>query len=292
MNREIILDVKKYIDENLKSELTVDLLSKRAGFSTYHFSKLFSHYIGLPVMEYVRRMRLSGAIYELCMGKRIIDVALDYGFESHNGFSKAFKKVYGYSPEEYRKRTVPHRPPSDNPLKLSLTEDIKTSRVRIIESEGFYIAGSIITTSEELSSVAMRPAIWNSIDLSEIENKIYALAMPKRHGEYYISFPVSDNLYRLVSGVRIDDVENVDHSLYLDYVPGGLYAVFSPDPTDGGREEFAKNIKSAWNYIYESWLPSSGYAIDQARLDYEFYDERCHNDGPFTMDICIPLIKL
>ena len=289
MSRDIVIMIKKYIDDNLFEQLSIEDLASRAGFSTYHFSKLFSFYMEIPVMEYIRRMRIANSISDICKGKRIIDVALDCGFESHSGFSKAFKKIYGYSPDEYRKRAINHRPPSENPLS-GIEKAINCNvTMRILHIDGFYIAGKILCTSEFLSSVSRMPAIWNSMNLAEIENQIYALAMPKCHGEYYISFPVGDNFFRLVSGVKISSPDDIEKGLYVDYVEGGSYAIFSPPPVLDGKSSFAESIASTWRYIYDVWLPNSEYMIDGKRLDYEFYDERCHNEGPYTMDICIPI---
>ena len=290
--KNIINETTEFITKNLLETLSSEMLAQRAGFSTYHFSKLFSFYEGMPIMEYVRRARLARAAHDICAGRRIIDVALEYGFESHSGFSKAFKRVYSYSPEEYRQRVGTHRPPAPNPLVN--TEKIQgesAPTVRITEREGFYIAGIILRTSPELSGASSMPAVWNSIDLSEIENRIYADAMPKEHGEYYLSFPVKGETFRYVAGVRISAVEDVDDGLYLDFVEGGLYAVFSLAPVFGSPDEFARSVSGAWKYIYESWLPTSEYRLDQTRLDYEFYDERCHGTGPYSMDIYVPITK-
>ena len=283
---QIIQTSADYIDTHLKDPLSVDALADMAGFSPYYFCRLFSLYMEMPVMEYVRRRRLTKAATEICAGRRILDVAMDYGFESHNGFSKAFRKVYGYSPDEYRRRVSPHRPIAPNPLAEQKMEYSIQPAVRIEERKGFYIAGMVIRTSPEISSIAQQPAIWQNIWLPEKENKIYATARPKAHGEYYISFPVQADLFRLVTCVKIDDPEEQGAGLYVDWVPPGLYGIFTSPPTE---RDFAETVINTWRYIFERWLPESGYELAPKGLDYEFYDERCHG-APYSMDICIPLI--
>ena len=289
---KIIQETQDYIAQNLFEPLSAEALAGRVGFSHYYFCKLFSFYTGMPVMEYIRRARLAHAAHEICAGKRILDVALECGFESHGGFSKAFKKIYSYSPEEYRRRAGRHRPPAPNPLK-NVEKDfaVATPKATVLEKEGFYIAGIILRTSPDINSVSSTPAVWSSTDLWELENKIYATAMPEAHGEYYVAFPVAKETFRLVAAVKITDPEDVSPSLYVDYIEGGLYAVFSLPPVFGNSDAFATAVTQAWRYIYEEWLPASDYSIDQARLDYEFYDERCHGDGPYSMDIYIPITK-
>lgn len=291
-SRQIIAETVTYINAHLTEQLTAQELAKKAGFSTYYYCKLFTLYMGIPVMEYIRRQRLAYAAYDICDGKRIIDVALDYGFESHGGFAKAFKKNYGFSPEEFRARTAKHRPPSPNPLENSvLNEDIVVPNVRIEERKAFYIAGIVLKTSSDISSISQFPALWNTVSVREAENRIYALACPIEHGEYYISFPINNEFFRLVTGVKITNPDIASDQLYVDCIPAGLYAVFSPQPVFGDCHTFSETIKNTWKYIFEKWLPSSEYILDPDGLDYEFYDERCHKDGPYTMDICVPVKK-
>lgn len=93
-----------YIEKNLKSELSAYELAENAGFSLFHYYRLFQGAIGIPVMQYILRRKLHNAIYEISSGKKIIDVALSYGFETHSGFFKAFKREFGCSPTQYLKK--------------------------------------------------------------------------------------------------------------------------------------------------------------------------------------------
>src|SRR4051794_34736340 len=100
--RKCIQDSIDYAEEHLQDYLSIEQLASIAGFSPYHYYRVFHVYVGMPVMEYVRRRRLAHAAAELAHGRRIIDIALDYGFDTHNGFAKAFRKIYGCPPENYR----------------------------------------------------------------------------------------------------------------------------------------------------------------------------------------------
>lgn len=287
---EILEQSVAYIEKHLKEPLSVELLAAEAGFSPYHFSRLFAVYTGMPVMEYIRRRRLGYAVAEICEGKRILEVAMDWGFESHGGFAKAFRKVYGFSPDEYRRRAAPHRPGPPNPLsQLTPSQADIFPQVRVEWREGFYVAGMVLQTTPELSSIAQIPALWKRIRVREQENKLYALARPREHGEYYISFPVGTGLFRLITGVKIDNPEEMDNRLYVDWVMPGLYGVFSPPPVFGDADRFAEAVQQTWRYIFDQWLPKSDYCLDERLLDYECYDERCHGAGPYSMDICVPL---
>ena len=93
-----------YIEKNLKSELSAYELAENEGFSLFHYYRLFQDVVGMPVMQYVLRRKLCNAIYEISSGKKMIDVALSYGFETHSGFFKAFKREFHCSPTQYLKK--------------------------------------------------------------------------------------------------------------------------------------------------------------------------------------------
>ena len=101
--KEIIQKSINYIEDNLKSEFTVEELSEMAGFSLFHFYRLFHTAVGMPVMQYVVRRRLLHGIYEIGSGRQMVDVALDYGFSTYAGFYKAFLREFGCTPAHFTK---------------------------------------------------------------------------------------------------------------------------------------------------------------------------------------------
>lgn len=97
-NIEIIFKSQKYIEKHLEEKLLVSDIAHVFGYSEFYFSRMFSEYAGISVMEYVKRRRLIRAAEEITQGLKIIDAAVKYSYDSHNGFTKAFKKEFGYSP--------------------------------------------------------------------------------------------------------------------------------------------------------------------------------------------------
>ena len=90
-----------YIEENLKAEISTEELASLAGFSLYHFQRVFSGLVGMPVARYILVRRLNAAICDIAEGKKMTDTALDYGFDTYAGFYRAFRREFGFSPKEY-----------------------------------------------------------------------------------------------------------------------------------------------------------------------------------------------
>ena len=101
MTKKIIQESIDYIEENLKAEISAKELSERAGFSLFHYYRVFQKTVGMPVMQFVVRRRLLHAIYEVQCGLKMVDAALQYGFGTQAGFYKAFLREFGYTPTQY-----------------------------------------------------------------------------------------------------------------------------------------------------------------------------------------------
>lgn len=96
-----------FIEENLSEEIKIEMLANIAGLSQFYFQRLFKRLVKRPVNEYIKLRRLARASEALLdKNMRIIDVALDFGFSSHETFSRAFKDAYGITPAEFRIKPI------------------------------------------------------------------------------------------------------------------------------------------------------------------------------------------
>ncbi|MDR2957739.1 MAG: AraC family transcriptional regulator [Coriobacteriales bacterium] len=104
---ESIQKVVDYIEDNLAANHSPKELAKIAALSPFYFQRLFTRLVKRPVNEYIKLRRLARASIALeDKNKRILDVALEYGFSSHEHFTKAFRRAYGITPEDYRTNLV------------------------------------------------------------------------------------------------------------------------------------------------------------------------------------------
>lgn len=93
-----------YIEAHLNEYIGLNEVSRETGYSYYHMTRLFSSVLGESVGHYINRRRLYNASEKLIHSdQKVIDIALDCGYESSEAFSRAFKAVFGYSPVAYRK---------------------------------------------------------------------------------------------------------------------------------------------------------------------------------------------
>ena len=109
-NRTIIQRSLDYIEENLQTEITAAELAHQAGFSLFHYYRVFQIATGLPVMQYILRRRLLHGIYAMKQGSTKIDAALLHGFDTYAGFYKAFCREFGSTPSEFLKSCRAKRP--------------------------------------------------------------------------------------------------------------------------------------------------------------------------------------
>lgn len=99
------------IEERIREKLTVEALAQGVHFSKYHYQRMFREAVGDSVMGYVTRRKLALAAGELAeTDSTVLEIALRYGYDSHEGFTRSFKSCMGVTPAEYRKYRLPARP--------------------------------------------------------------------------------------------------------------------------------------------------------------------------------------
>lgn len=104
---EAIQKTLDYIEEHIVEDIKIEILAETASLSLFYYQRLFSRLVKKPVREYIKLRRMA-IVLKVLQNKnnRILDIAVEYGFGSHETFTRAFKEVYGMTPEQYREKPV------------------------------------------------------------------------------------------------------------------------------------------------------------------------------------------
>ena len=155
-----VYPILKYIDEHLEETLTTKMIARVAGYSEYHFIRVFKECMNTTIMEYVCKRRLIKASEEIVLGEKIIDVAMKYGWQSHSGFTKAFKKEFGFYPSLLRAMKV-------------TVENLGGSDMGHV----FLEITKVGTTNEELFAILQEKLKINGVDVEQNRlNNVYRSA--------------------------------------------------------------------------------------------------------------------
>lgn len=98
---DLIKNAEEFIAGHLQDEFTLDEIADHCGYSPSHFARKFKETVNKTVMGYVREKRIFAAAELIKNGSGICDAAMEYGFETHAGFTKAFNAVFGCCPRDY-----------------------------------------------------------------------------------------------------------------------------------------------------------------------------------------------
>jgi len=302
--QEIIAQIDVCIKNGEDAALTLSQIAQRFGYSEYHFSRKFREISGMQFREYLRQRRLAfslRALRDTELG--ILEIALRYGFSSHEAFSRAFRKVYGITPSAYRRNPVPVKlrtiiKPFDCYLlgiggsgMAKTTEEIriyfvtipahKFLHIRNYESIGywdFWQKQSVIPGQDCDTICGLLDSIKGKLDdiggteANSSSGQIMAFVNEPTGRICSWGIPLAE-----CYGVRlpIDYDGEVPAQMLLMDVPEGEYIVFEHGPFDyatqnGSVEEKIEAAMAAFDY------DASGYALDlaQGRVFYFYHDEK------------------
>ena len=247
-----------YIEEHLTEEVSFDELAKKTGISVYHFKRTFSFITGMSLAEYIKKRRLAEANLALLAGEKVTDVAFKYGYQSIEGFSRAFRDWSGQAPSEVMKTQIQKTFP-----KFSFYIDIKGGQsmdVKLIEKPAFQIVG--VSQKVPLQYQGENQAIM------ELAQRITPQQRAEMHTfddiyPYQVvnaSFDLQEG--RTTEGGEMTHMigfatsqENTYEDLEQLSVPAHTWAVF---PNEG---PFPQTLQETWARIFSEWLPSSGYQV-------------------------------
>jgi AraC family transcriptional regulator len=294
----------RYIDIHIKEEMNVEKLAERAGFSPYYFCRIFQCGVGASIMEYVKNRRLAYAASELNSGRKILDIAIDYGFETHSGFSKAFRRYFGCPPEIYRAYATFDVPkiPDLSKTNQFISEFVIEPKI-MAKKTSFKLAGfafKIKLPSNILSTknghiyhknLEKIPKLWEECRTDGKLEKLHQGAFVKFHAEYGACFFKDYEKGKFVYFIGVEAKSRVTIPFEYDVytIPEALFAVFTTPSSN--EDNFSSITKDTWQYIFSEWLPNSGYEFDGNGIAFELYDKRSTGNTGKVCNICIPIVN-
>lgn len=258
-------EVLDYLEENLIGEVDYDQAAALAGCSTFHFQRIFSYMAGVPLAEYLRRRRMTGAAFDLQNGAKVLDVALKYGYESPTSFNRAFQGVHGVPPSAAQKEGTALKAYPRISFSITIKGDVEMD-YRLEKKEGFRIIGLKAPLAKEIeANFEAVPKLWQRAGESGALPKLFELMNGEPKGVLGISACMGDDEWAYYIGVASDLPLPNNTDDWEDYqVASCTWAIFP------GQGPMPLAIQELEKRVITEWLPTSGYEYADAP-DIEVY---------------------
>ncbi|WP_246188431.1 AraC family transcriptional regulator [Metabacillus lacus] len=275
-------DCLEYIEQHLDADIDMEVMARMTFTSKFHFQKMFHVLTGCTCAEYIRKRRLTRAAQELCQnGIRVIDVALKYGYESPESFSKAFRKVHGVTPSSVKTGSQLLKAFPQLSFQITLRGEYEMD-YRIVEKGAWKAAGigKTVTTvnGQNLQEV---PDFWREMDQRGITYSILEDTGAEHLLGVCSAFDSSKEEFTYLIGAETDkEVRNLQHV----HIPACHWAVFKavgPVP---------HAVVDVWKRIYAEWFPSTGYE-HAGYPEFELYTKGDLSAEDYVCEIWIPIQK-
>lgn len=278
-----------WIEDHLTEEWDWPEAAAVANASVFHYLRMFEVVIGQPAGDYLRKRRLSRAAQDLAAGdERIIDLALRYGYESPDAFTRAFKRLFGCTPTEARSLGLGLQ--AWNPVTVSIVLKGATAMdYRIKEMPAFTLTGiGFRTRATEGQSYREIPAYWDAIMADGRWAALEASVRPEspfgvcaacaefdaqcEDFLYLVGIEAPRDRARLPQGAR---------DLLVPAATWGIFAARGPLPG---------SIQEVWKRVWTEWFPGSGWeAAPGPQL--EVYSRGDNQAPDYHSEVWIPLKK-
>ncbi|MBL4933270.1 AraC family transcriptional regulator [Clostridium paridis] len=277
-----------YIEENLDGDIDLKIVAKIAYCSEYHFQRMFSFLAGITLSEYIRRRRLTLAAFELSNSNfKVIDIAIKYGYNSPDSFTRAFQNLHGITPSEAKNngKALKAYPRMTFQITIKGGNEMK---YRIEEKEGFSIVG--IMKRVPIVFNGANPEItsmWQSLT-PEIIKELKELSNVEPMGIISASTNFSENRMEEKGGLDhyigvATNKECSDKFKKLEVAPS-TWAVFE------AKGPFPETLQNIWGRIYSEWLPASNYEVVEG--PEILWNESKDTTAPdYRSEIWIPVMK-
>lgn len=288
----------EYVERNIKERLSLDELSGMAGLSKYHLNRIFKASTGRQLMDYVRNRKLSRSLVDLLGSEgKVIDLAMEYGFEYEQSYIRAFRRAFGASPDRLRRE----RP------EVRVTEKLDLRRLEAVGEEGMILepairlrpAFSIVGEPHELSVAENNESrAANRLGNDFYYNKRRLVPGTRESGTYigYMElFPDEpDRVVYMPSVMVSPDApadaarEGLPEGMVRVEIPTHTYAVFTYIGFHHPRYVAVNEYRHVYEHIYGAWLPASSYSL-AGTFRFESIDDEVEREDYCEVELYIPI---
>lgn len=275
----------EFIEDNLDGELLIEDIAKVACMSKFHYQRMFSMLTGFTLSEYIRNRRITKAAQELVYSDaKVIDIAIKYGYESPEAFTKAFRKIHNVSPSMAKKSSQSLKAYPKLSFQIQIKGDVEMD-YKIVEKERFLVVGKSFRTrtvnGENHREIA---AFWNESNTNGLSSELAKNCGPlgllgicldfdstQEHLTYFIG--AEKNIDQLPSGWEEREI------------PASTWAVF---PVHGAMPDAMPKV---WNRIFSEWFPATGYEHSGGPEMEVYLSDEDPSSEDYYSEIWIPIKK-
>jgi AraC family transcriptional regulator len=283
-HQDRFVKVINYIEANLDLDLDTNKLCQLAYLSKYHFHRQCSAFFGMPIMSIVKLLRLKRAAYQLAYrDEMIVNIALANGYESHEAFSRAFKKKFNKSPSDFR-RTPDWTPwhSQYEPI-LKLRTKIMSDNVNF-DTKVIDFPKTLIATMEHTEA----PSLLGNTIKKFIDWRKENYLPPSKSKTFNLVYDDPNNTapenYRFDICCAIENlVEKNPYGIVNKVIPAGKCAVVRHIGSDD-------SISLTVSYLYLEWLNNSNFEVRDFPIFFErvsFFPEVPENE--MITDVYLPI---
>ncbi len=280
---EEIGEAINYIEENINQELTIEKIANKAYVSPFYFQKGFAMLCGFTVGEYIRRRKLTLAGSELVStDEKIIDIALKYGYDSPDSFTKAFTRFHGATPTAVRKDGATIKSFASLKIKFTL-EGGYIMDYKIVEKESFTVFGmsKIFKYDNAYKDIPKFWAEYCESGKGEIVCGMYGVNIDES---------MSGNEFEYLIADDYNPSSKIPDGFVTKIIPKFTWAIFSC------KGSMPNSLQDVNQKIFSEWLPNckdyeiaAGYNIEMYANPADY--PKGLQDENYYSEIWIPVKK-
>jgi len=277
------MDAVEYMENHMDESIDIEEVAKVSYSSTFHFQRMFHMLTGSTVAEYIRKRKLTLAAQELAATAiKVLDVALKYGYNTPESFSKAFRKVHGISPSAAREQGTKLKAHPRISFQLSLKGE-KDMDYRIVERDAFKVVGKgLRVTTKDGENFKRVPKFWQESYQNGVCDKICSICGETPILGICMNDFCNEEFTYMIAAEKPDGFKDKDMSEIE--IPASTWAIFeSVGPVPG-------SIQKVWERIFSEWFPSTGFEHADAP-ELEVYSKGNTDAEDYYCEVWIPIVK-